>query len=356
MHIAEFHLALNAEWRYYDLLVPTGAQILDAELRLMAGTQQPCIDVFVSTENSATYEVRRLALLEVEDAMPHGWTDVARFEDKLLVMKKEPLPSECVFSEGSRSLCVAMVANGSPCEAHCTEIALKAPDQCLETFSYTVAHGLRGPLRAVDGFTRLLELNHVDQLDNDARRCIRIVRENSSRMNRLIDELLAFARLGYQRINMAVVNMHDSVRRALDEVLASRTNASPDIIVGALPDAYADPALLHYVWTNLIDNAIKYSSKAKAPRIEIGAVVVGGEARYFVQDNGAGFDMRYASKLFEVFQRLHDSREFPGTGVGLAIVRQLVSRVGGRVWATSEPGKGACFFVALPLAGGSDPS
>ena len=216
----------------------------------------------------------------------------------------------------------------------------------LESFSYSVSHDLRAPLRAVDGYARMIEEDYAERLDGEGRRLLGVVRASSGRMGRLIDDLLAFSRLGRQAMARAKVDMAALV----DEVIAEMRERFPgtQIEIGALPDAEGDGALLKQVWTNLIGNALKYSAKAPAPRVCIRAEDGEDENVYWVEDNGAGFDMRYRDKLFGVFQRLHRADEFEGTGVGLAIVQRIVARHGGRVDAEATPGRGAMFSFALP--------
>ena len=221
---------------------------------------------------------------------------------------------------------------------------LHAANQELESFSYSVSHDLRAPLRAIDGFGRILEEDYGGQLDAEGVRLLGVVRANSRRMGQLIDDLLEFSRLSRQPVAKQAVDMGALAR----EVTATLRPAPAQVELAPLPHAAADPALLRQVWVNLIDNALKYSGKQPAPRIEIGGREERAETLYWVRDNGVGFDMRYADKLFGVFQRLHAAAEFPGTGVGLAIVQRLVARHGGRVWAESKPGEGACFFFSLP--------
>jgi len=224
---------------------------------------------------------------------------------------------------------------------------LEAVNKELASFSYSVSHDLRAPLRAVDGYARMLEEDYAPRLDDEGRRLLTVVRESAGRMGQLIDDLLAFSRLGRQPLARQTVDSATLVREVIDEV---RGDSRASIEVGELQSTPGDRALLKQVWVNLISNALKYSSKAAAPRVEIGSQVEGEETVYCVRDNGAGFDMRYAAKLFGVFQRLHSNDEFPGTGVGLAIVQRVVARHGGRVWAEGKPGAGASFFFSLPQA------
>jgi len=223
----------------------------------------------------------------------------------------------------------------------------------LESFSYSVSHDLRAPLRAVDGFAEIIQEDYADKLDAEAQRYLAVIRENSKRMGMLIDDLLAFSRLGRQSVTTAEVNVQSLVREVIDELLHSealRTNGkpAPRIDVGTLPEVRGDRALLRQVWSNLIENAVKYSSKTPQPHIEVGGAAGEEENLYFVRDNGVGFSMEYVEKLFGVFQRLHRADEFSGTGVGLAIVQRVVTRHGGRVWAEGKVNDGAVFSFALP--------
>jgi signal transduction histidine kinase len=225
--------------------------------------------------------------------------------------------------------------------------ALQAVNKELEAFSYSVSHDLRAPLRAVDGYARMLEEDYRERLDDEGRRLLQVVRDSANRMGRLIDDLLEFSRIGRQEPAARPVDMAALVAEVIGEV---RGESRARIEVGELPPAHADRAMVKQVWVNLVGNALKYSGKRDAPQVQVQARTEGAETVYSVRDNGAGFDMRYAQKLFGVFQRLHRAEEFPGTGVGLAIVQRVVARHGGRVWAEGRPGEGACFFFSLPAA------
>jgi PAS domain S-box-containing protein len=231
---------------------------------------------------------------------------------------------------------------------------LESTNKELESFSYSVSHDLRAPLRAIDGFSEIIEQDYKDKLDQEGRRYLSVIRQNSNRMGALIDDLLAFSRLGRQPLTTAEVNVESLVREVVQEVLtAERANADnhatlPSIEIGPLPTTLGDRGLLRQVWINLISNAVKYSSKNHQPRISVSGCQVDAENHYSVRDNGVGFNMDYAQKLFGVFQRLHRNDEFSGTGVGLAIVHRVVSRHGGRVWAEGRVNDGAVFTFALP--------
>ena len=231
---------------------------------------------------------------------------------------------------------------------------LESTNRELESFSYSVSHDLRAPLRAIDGFAEIIEEDYRDKLDDECKRYLGVIRQNSKRMGELIDDLLAFSRLGRQPVARAEVNIDSLVREVISEInsgqtaVASEGGNTPLIEVGPLPPAQGDRTLLRQVWTNLLSNAIKYSSKAAEPRIQIQGFPSNGENRYSVRDNGVGFNMEYVEKLFGVFQRLHRADEFAGTGVGLAIVHRIVTRHGGQVWAQGKINEGATFSFTLP--------
>jgi len=225
--------------------------------------------------------------------------------------------------------------------------ALEASNRELESFSYSVSHDLRAPLRAIDGFSLMLLEDYGPKLDQEAQRYLATIRAGSQRMGQLIDDLLAFSRLGRQPLRTQTVDMNKLAGDAAKEAVGQVTGPAPTLTLHPLPAALGDPGLLEHVWGNLLGNAVKYSSKVTNPAIEVGARQDVGATVYFVRDNGAGFDMQFAHKLFGVFQRLHGQDEFSGTGVGLAIVHRIVTRHGGRVWADSAPGRGATFCFCL---------
>ncbi|HEX9455021.1 MAG TPA: cache domain-containing protein [Candidatus Binatia bacterium] len=216
----------------------------------------------------------------------------------------------------------------------------------LEAFSYSVSHDLRAPLRAIDGFARILNEEHAATLSSEGRRFLDLIGKNAKRMGQLIDDMLAFARLRVSELRKSSVDPGLLARQTFEE-LYEQNGRKVDFVIGSLPSCQADPALLKQVWTNLISNALKFTGKRENARIEIGCLTQNGKSTYFIKDNGAGFDMRYADKLFGVFQRLHRFDEFEGTGVGLAIVQRVIQRHGGRIWAQSELDKGTTFYFTL---------
>ena len=217
----------------------------------------------------------------------------------------------------------------------------------LEAFSYSVAHDLRAPLRAMDGFSRILAEEWAPTLAPDAQRLIGRVRANATQMGALVDDLLNFSRLGRQALKRGPVAPDALVREAMVVLHAETEDRRVELSVGPLPACRADRSLLKQVFVNLLENALKFTRKRDVARLEVGGLTVGGECAYFVRDNGVGFDMRYAGKLFGVFQRQHRMEEYEGTGVGLAIVQRIVHRHGGRVWAEAAVDAGATIFFTL---------
>ncbi len=217
----------------------------------------------------------------------------------------------------------------------------------LESFTYSVSHDLRTPLRAIDGFSRLLDKDYGHLLDEEGQRLLSIVRTSASRMGQLIDDLLALSRLGRQEMRKAPIDMTELAHQVTEELLRVHDRDSVSVTIRDLPPAEGDRAMARTILTNLVSNSLKFTRDEAEPRIEIGAIEKEGAWIYFVKDNGAGFDMAYAHKLFGVFQRLHDDDEFEGTGVGLAIVERAVRRHCGDVWAEAEVDEGATIYFTL---------
>jgi signal transduction histidine kinase len=226
---------------------------------------------------------------------------------------------------------------------------LTAANQELEAFSYSVAHDLRAPLRAVDGFTAIVIEEHTAELSDAARGYLDMVREGTRQMAALITDLLEFARLSRAEIHTQTVDLVPLVEEAVLALRSEFPGRDVDVTIGSLPRCRGDQALLERVVVNLLSNAFKYTGRKDTAEIVVGAELnrESGEVIYFVKDNGVGFDASHASKLFGVFQRLHRAEDYPGTGIGLAIVQRIVRRHGGTVWAESEPELGAKFSFTL---------
>lgn len=225
---------------------------------------------------------------------------------------------------------------------------LEAANKELEAFSYSVSHDLRAPLRAIDGFSRILSEDYTEKLDDEGRRVLDIIRTNAQNMGQLIDDLLAFSRLGRKQIEPTAIDMNELATAVSIELNSQAQLESNPFTINPLPETTGDSVLIRQVFVNLFSNALKYSLTKGNVHIEVGSQTRTGENIYFVRDQGVGFDMQYSNKLFGVFQRLHSPEEFEGTGVGLAIVQRVINRHGGRVWAEGEVDKGATFYFALP--------
>ncbi len=247
-------------------------------------------------------------------------------------------------SEKERRAAEMVIAN----EELATRTAeLVAANKELESFSYSVSHDMRAPLRAIHGYSRMLKEDCETSLSQESHRLINNIITNTIKMGRLIDELLTFSRLGRKELVVVSIPMHQMVVNHCKEISQENPDRSIDFRIDKLLPGHGDSAALKQVWINLISNAVKYSGGTKTAIIKISSKVQGDEIIYSIQDNGAGFDMRYADKLFGVFQRLHTEEEFEGTGVGLAIVHRIVSKHGGRVWADGKVGEGSTFYFTL---------
>ena len=226
---------------------------------------------------------------------------------------------------------------------------LEAVNQELEGFSYSVSHDLRAPLRAIDGFAKAFGEDYGDKVDDEGRRLLRIITDNTQKMGQLIDDLLAFSRLSRRRAQAHCVDMTSLARAAFDEARLHEPDREIDFRLETLPLVAGDPTMLRQVWVNLIGNAVKYTRPRAKAIIDVDGCIESGEARFTIQDNGVGFDDEYAHKLFGVFQRLHSDKEFEGTGVGLALVHRIIKRHDGRIWGKGAPGQGATFQFTLPV-------
>jgi PAS domain S-box-containing protein len=226
-------------------------------------------------------------------------------------------------------------------------IKLETVNKELEAFSYSVSHDLRSPLRAIHGYTRVLSEEFISNKDDEAKKMMSSIMYNAKKMGQLIDDLLAFAGIGKKELKMTSIDMTALAQSAINDFKNSLAHFKANITINPLPPATADYNLIAQVFANLISNAIKYSGSREMPLIEIGSKEENGQDVYYIKDNGVGFDMKYYDKLFGVFQRLHGAEEFEGTGVGLALVKRIISRHGGKVWAEGKVGKGSTFYFSL---------
>jgi light-regulated signal transduction histidine kinase (bacteriophytochrome) len=224
---------------------------------------------------------------------------------------------------------------------------LEAINKELESFSYSVSHDLRAPLRAIDGFSRIILKKHAAQLDAEAVSKFDIIRSNTEKMGQLIDDLLSFSRLGKAELSRRMVDMNLLVREVLEELEAANPDRNITFKIDPLPQLMVDQHLMKQVWSNLLANAVKFTRNRDVALIEVGVRTEQNDNICFIRDNGAGFDMKYHDKMFGVFQRLHLTSEYEGTGVGLAIVQRIIHRHGGRIWAQGEVDKGATFYFSL---------
>jgi light-regulated signal transduction histidine kinase (bacteriophytochrome) len=218
----------------------------------------------------------------------------------------------------------------------------------LESFSYSVSHDLRAPLRIIDGFAQIMSEEYKNKMDAEGRRFIDAIRTNAQQMGLLIDDLLNFSRIGRQELALHEINMTKLVEHVIDSFRVLNKTIGAEIQIGQIANAKCDEHLIKQVWINLLSNALKYSRKKEKPVISISTQETETEIIYSVTDNGVGFDMEFSDKLFAVFQRLHKVSEYEGTGVGLALVSRIVTRHKGRVWAYSVPDQGATFYFSLP--------
>lgn len=236
-------------------------------------------------------------------------------------------------------------------------LELEQANDELEAFSYSVSHDLRAPLRHINGFVDLLHKHLAAHLDEKAFRYLKTISQAAKQMGALIDDLLAFSRVNRAELTKGRVNTHALVDEVIGDLSRERMDSQVKWVIGDLPDIQADRSLMRQVWFNLLSNALKYSKNREHPQIEIAAPrSTDGQQEFFVKDNGVGFDMQYGHKLFGVFQRLHSCEEFEGTGIGLANVRRIVSRHGGRTWAEGKLNEGATFHFSLPRLSDEEPS
>ncbi len=229
---------------------------------------------------------------------------------------------------------------------------LKAANREMESFSYSVSHDLRAPLRAIDGYSQMILKKQGDRLDEDTRRQFQVIRDNVDKMGKLIDDLLTFSRFGRQEVAKTDLELDELIREVWGELVTINPGRAMSLKMEQMPAACGDKTLIRQVYSNLLGNAVKFTNTRESAIIEAGSYMEDNEQVYFVRDNGIGFDMKFYNKLFGVFQRLHSDAEYEGTGIGLALVHRIITRHGGRVWAGGKVDKGATFFFTLPASQG----
>jgi PAS domain S-box-containing protein len=290
--------------------------------------------------------IEHRVIIPGEEVRWHQWNDLAIFDNNGTIIEYQSvgrdITEEKLAAEEIQKL-------NEELEQRVKErtTALEEANRELESFSYSVSHDLRAPLRAIDGFSVILLDMLNSSIEPQSRRLIEKIRENTRGMNRLIEDLLNFSRMSRQSLVRMKVKPDKIAIEAYNELRPERQGRNINFVIDYLPEAQADPLLLKLVFSNLLANAIKFTRDRDPARIEIGALDSLGQAVYFIRDNGVGFDMHYADKIFGVFQRLHSSSEFEGTGVGLAIVQRIIHRHGGKIWVESRTGEGTTFFFTL---------
>ncbi len=232
-------------------------------------------------------------------------------------------------------------------------LALEAANREFQGFSYSMSHVLRAPLRAIHGYAEIALEEFGERLGSEGLRLVGVIQSSTEEMSELLDGILAFLRLGWQPMTIVPVDMHQHVRTVIALLETKSTGRSIRFDIGELPAALADASMVQRVWLDLLDNAVKFTSATDEAMVEVGAQSGNDRTVYFVKDNGAGFDMQYVAKLYGVFQRLHTTTQFPGSGIGLATVNRIVARHGGRVWAEGRLNEGATFYFSLPVVGNS---
>ena len=309
--------------------------------------RQQILDLLISTFEGAVkineeLEIKQQELLEAKEALEtrvaERTTELARANERLQTELAERKRAEDQVKELNQDL-ERRVAERTA--------QLGVANKDLEAFSYSVSHDLRAPLRHIDGFARILTEDHSFQLTPDAQRQLKRIREGTQKMGRMIDDLLNLARLDRRNMAFETTSLSQLVDSVVQDLKSEIVDREIEWRVGSLSTVQCDPGLLRQVFANLLSNAVKYTRPRERAVIEIGESTIEGQTVFFVRDNGAGFDSKYADKLFGVFQRLHTDQEFEGTGIGLATVERVIRKHGGRVWAEAETDKGAMFLFSL---------
>jgi light-regulated signal transduction histidine kinase (bacteriophytochrome) len=270
-------------------------------------------------------------------------------EERVQLRLDEVKEKSAKLEESQRALTYLLEdVNESRTELETANRNLQMLNRELEAFTYSVSHDLRAPIRAIDGFSRILMEENANQLDDEGKRLLSIIVKSASNMQRLIDDLLAFSRLGPKQPAMHKIDSGVLISNIIEELKTVNADRKITWKVSDLPEIYGDQGMLRQVFANIIGNAVKFSAKSQEALIEIGGEYTGKTTKVWIKDNGVGFDMQYVRKIFEVFQRLHDSKEFEGTGIGMAIVKKILDKHNGQIVPESLPGVGSIFTIELP--------
>ena len=334
MHYVEQALQ-TGNTQIYEFQFTIDGNIHYEEARIVVSGEDEVLSIIrdISYRKQAE-EALKKAYDELEIRVEERTTELRNTNDRLLVEITERKRVEAEISKLNEDL-------------KSWTIQLEAANKELEAFSYSVSHDLRAPLRAINGFSRILLQEHAPGLAPEAKRYLQLVKDNAQQMGCLVDDLLTFSRLSRSALKKQLVHPENLVRQVLANLREEQQNRHVEISISEMPACQADPALLKQVWVNLLANALKFTRQREVARISVGYQQIDNERVYFVKDNGVGFDMRYGHKLFGVFQRLHRAEEYEGTGVGLAIVQRIIHRHSGRAWAEAEVNVGAAFYFTL---------
>lgn len=304
----------------------------------------------VAIQNANLYQQVQKELIE-RTAIEQKLKKLNEELEAIVEMRTKELEEQVLKLDKSQKAMLYMIEdlNDMTKELKVERQKLEAINKELESFSYSVSHDLRAPLRAIDGFSKIFIEDYKDKIDEEGIRLLKIISESSQKMDKLITDLLTLSRVSRNKINYSKINMTEMAQSVFSDLTLNVNCENIKFSINDLPSAFADPILIRQVWQNLIGNALKYSKSRPIQTIEIGGLAEDGYNTYYVKDNGVGFDPEYSHKIFEIFQRLHSENEFEGTGVGLSIVQRVINKHSGRVWAEGVEGEGATFWFALPI-------
>ncbi len=322
-----YHLLADSELRIESKAHAKGKILFKGEEYSISSDRQQILDLLLSTYETAVMKNR-----ELKEA-----------QEKLEVMNDQ-LQTE-IEERRRREEDVRRLNEDLRRRA----MQLEEANKDLESFSYSISHDLKAPLRAISGFSQILAQEHREKLDEESRGLLDKVRRNTETMERLINDILEFSRAGRTEIRLTVIDMNNVVKDVVEEFEAGAGTRDICFNIGKLPSAVGDASVVRQIFYNLLSNAVKFTRGKKHAEIDVGGSEKEGETMYYIRDNGAGFDPRYADKIFGVFQRLHRADEFEGTGIGLAIVKRFINKLGGKVWADGKLNEGATFYFTLPL-------